>query len=712
MAAVTNATPLIALDAVVIDTETTGLDPRKARLVEIGAVRLASGRIEPGDTFRSLVQPNEPVSPKAVAVHGIDAGKLAGAPVFSEIWPKLSEFVGGNSVLIGHTLGFDLAILQRECARANIAWERPRALDTQLLAQVIEPNLGGYSLEQLVSWLGVEMTDRHSALGDALTTARVFRALVPKLREGGIRTFAEAAQACRALTNVLDAQHRAGWAEAVTVPGRVESERTFSRIDSYPYRHRISEIMSAPPKVIAADQPLGEALQRMIAERVSSLYVRPAGSDPLNVLAADAGIVTERDVLRGLAIEGSDSLKFPVEQFMSKPLAVIPADAFIYRAIGRMDRLKLRHLGVVDEAGMLAGALSARDLLRLRAGEAIALGDEIDEAEDVHALGRAWAKLPHVAASLLAEAVSARDIAAVISRELGALTRQAAIMAERRMQEAGLGQPPCAYAFAVLGSGGRGECLLAMDQDNALVFVQGAPDSPEDRWFEMLATHVADILHEVGVPYCRGGVMAKNPQWRGSVATWRERVQDWIGRSRPEDLLAVDIFFDLRGVHGQAALADSLWRSGFDAAKGNAGFAKLLAEAAGEVERGLGFFGGLRTSQGRIDLKKAGLFGIVSFARVLAIRHHVLERSTPARLAGIKALSLGGDSDLDAIVDAQGLFLDLVLDQQIDDIHNGRQPTNAISVKRLSVRDRERLQGALQALRALDTLTRDLLFGD
>ena len=120
------------------------------------------------------------------------------------------------------------------------------------------------------AWLGVELTDRHSALGDAMTTARIFRALVPKLRDGGIRTFAEAAQACLALTKVLDAQHRAGWVEPVTAPGRVETERTFSRIDSYPYRHRIREIMGAPPRVIAADKSLGEALSRLIGERVSS----------------------------------------------------------------------------------------------------------------------------------------------------------------------------------------------------------------------------------------------------------------------------------------------------------------------------------------------------------------------------------------------------------------------------------------------------------
>ena len=99
-------------------------------------------------------------------------------------------------------------------------------------------------------------------------------------------------------------------------------------------------------------------------------------------------------------------------------------------------------------------------------------------------------------------------------------------------------------------------------------------------------------------------------------------------------------------------------------------------------------------------------------ARVLAIRHHIVERATPARIAGIKALGIGGEQDLDALAEAHGLFLDLVLNQQIDDIHNGRPPSNAVLVKRLSVREREKLQGALQAVRHLDDLTRDLLFKD
>ena len=277
------------------------------------------------------------------------------------------------------------------------------------------------------------------------------------------------------------------------------------------------------------------------------------------------------------------------------------------------------------------------------------------------------------------------------------------------MKDSGLGDPPRRYALMVLGSAGRGESLLAMDQDNALLY-DGESSDEADRWFEALGIRVADILHQVGVPYCPGGVMAKNPQWRGSLATWRQRVADWIRRSSPRDLLAVDIFFDLRGVHGDVGLADTLWRDAFGAAEGAADFAKLLVEAAGPLPAGFNWFGGFRTEQGRIDLKKTGLFGIVSAARALAVCHHVTEHSTPARLAGIKALGLGMEADLDALDDAHALFLELILAQQIEDIELGRPPSNAVELKRLTRRQRERLRVALRAVEPLDAVVRGLLF--
>ncbi len=95
---------------------------------------------------------------------------------------------------------------------------------------------------------------------------------------------------------------------------------------------------------------------------------------------------------------------------------------------------------------------------------------------------------------------------------------------------------------------------------------------------------------------------------------------------------------------------------------------------------------------------------------MLAVRHHVVERATPARLAGVKALGIGGESDLDALIEAQAVFLDLLLAQQVRDVERGTPPSNAVAVKALSRRDRERLRTALDAVRHLDRLTRDLLF--
>jgi DNA polymerase-3 subunit epsilon/CBS domain-containing protein len=248
-----------------------------------------------------------------------------------------------------------------------------------------------------------------------------------------------------------------------------------------------------------------------------------------------------------------------------------------------------------------------------------------------------------------------------------------------------------------------------MDQDNALVFADDAADGA-DRWFAAFGVHLTDLLHEVGVPYCPGGVMARNQQWRGSVASWRQRIVEWLARSNPQDLLFVDIFFDLRGVHGDLPLADRLWLDALDAASGNAGFAKLLVEAAGAAEPARSWFGGFKTREGRIDLKRAGLFGLVSTARALAMRHHVAERSTAARLAAIKALKLGSERDLDDLLEAHEVLLQLILKQQLVDVQNGRPASNAVEVKRLSHRQRERLHFALARVEYLGPLSRDLLF--
>jgi CBS domain-containing protein len=703
-----SATPLLALDAVVFDTETTSLDPARARVVEIGAVRIQGGRVDEAARFRTLVDPGVPIPPAASGIHGIDAPRLKGAPDFAAAWKDFQKFLG-QAAVVGHTIDYDLAVLTGECRRAGLPFQLPRFIDVRILAEIVEPNLSGFSLEELAGWLEVPMEHRHSALGDAITTARIFVALVPRLREGGIRTFAEAEANCRELSEAVAIHHRAGWIDPTLSPARVDAERTFARLDSYPYRHRIRDVMSAPALFVDASATLGDALQLLMKERVSSVFMVPGvhGQDRPPALA-ECGIITERDILRAIASDGAAALTKTVGSVASRPLVAVPADAFIYLALGRMSRMQIRHLAVIDELDRVVGALSARDLLRLRAGDAIVLGDEISEAPDPHALAVSWAKLPVIARGLVAESVDVRTVAAVISRELGSLTRRAALLAEGRMRAAGRGEPPVPYAVLVLGSAGRGESLLAMDQDNAVIFAEGKPDGPEDRWFAELGNHIADILHEVGVPYCKGGVMAKNAAFRGSAKTWRDRIGQWVLRSNPQDLLSVDIFFDFRAVHGDGALAAALWQDAYDRVEGEIGFLKLLAEAAGPFDPPLGFFG-IKTENGRVDLKRGGLFGIVAAARILALRFHVAERSTRERLEGVKALKIGAEHDLAALLEAHYVLLANILRQQLVDIAAGRPPSNKVETRRLDRAELDRLKAALRSLKYADQVIRDLL---
>ncbi len=468
--------------------------------------------------------------------------------------------------------------------------------------------------------------------------------------------------------------------------------------------------MSHPPQFVAGDTEAREALTRMMKQRISSLFVPLRNPEQTPGPRTECGIVTERDLLRAIAEHQAAALAMPVERFASRPLVAVPAQAFVYRAVGRMHRLKTRHLGVVDETNRIIGAISARDLLRQRAGEAVMLGDEIDQAGDVPALATAWAKVAQVASSLLAEGLGGRDIAAVISREIGALTREPSLSRNGACWNPVTGAPPSPYAFAVLGSAGRGESLLAMDQDNALVFAEGEPDGAEDKWFGLMATHVADVLHESACPIARA---ASWPKTRNGAARQRPGTP-----ALPDGSIAPDRRTCWPSTFSStcaAFMATPSWRTGCGATastprEGRPVLPSFSPRREARSSRRSAGSGGSRPIQGRIDLKRTGLFGIVTAARALAIRHHVVERSTPARLAGVKALGLGAESEFSDLDEAQAVFLDLILAQQLDDIEHGRPATNAIVVKRLSRAQRARLRAALEPLEHLDEWVRDLLF--
>ncbi len=293
------------------------------------------------------------------------------------------------------------------------------------------------------------------------------------------------------------------------------------------------------------------------------------------------------------------------------------------------------------------------------------------------------------------------NIAGVISAEICVLTRRAAELAEARLADAGKGPAPVPYAVLVLGSAGRGESLLAADQDNAIVYATGAPGAAEDQWFEALGVEIAAILDAAGVPFCKGGVMARNAQWRMSVGRWKDTIAGWVRRQRPQDLLNVDIFFDGVPVHGTLALGDAIWNYAYDAGHQNPPFINLLSELAREWRPPFTMLGKIRTDmKGRIDLKKTGLLPLFTAARALSIRHDVRARSTRERFRGVAAAGVGAASEIEAIIEAHRVLLATVLRQQLADAEAGIRLSPNVDVAHLTKKAREELRAALGRVRS------------
>jgi DNA polymerase-3 subunit epsilon/ATP-dependent DNA helicase DinG len=158
-----------------LDIETTGLDPERDAILEVGAVRFKGNRIY--DTYSTLIDPNRPIPYKIQQLTGIQPEDVVGAPALVDVLPEVNRFVGDNPV-IGHNVSFDLAFL-----RKHGLFQNHTPVDTFEMASILLPYAGRYSLSHLLDYLNVDLPDNaHRALDDAQATRRLFDALLDQAR--------------------------------------------------------------------------------------------------------------------------------------------------------------------------------------------------------------------------------------------------------------------------------------------------------------------------------------------------------------------------------------------------------------------------------------------------------------------------------------------------------------------------------------------------
>ena len=185
---------LSELTYTVFDTETTGLEPSNGdEIIQIGAARIVNNRLLRQEVFNQLVDPEIPLKPESIPIHGISEDMVRGQPNIDIVLPAFHEFCE-DTVLIAHNAAFDMRFLQLKEERTGIRFSQP-VLDTLLLSAVVHPNQESHKLDVILERLGIVIDKRHNALEDAFATGEVFLKMIPLLEEKGIVTVRQALEA-------------------------------------------------------------------------------------------------------------------------------------------------------------------------------------------------------------------------------------------------------------------------------------------------------------------------------------------------------------------------------------------------------------------------------------------------------------------------------------------------------------------------------------
>lgn len=216
-----------------LDLETTGLDPERDAVIEIGVVRFRGRRVE--SEFHTLVNPGRPLPKFITELTGITDAMLANSPRIHEVLAELEQFVGDLPIL-GHNIGFDLEFL-----RGRGLFSDNPSLDTYDLASVVLPAAGRYGLSSLASHLGIPIDRQHRALDDAHTSRQVLLRLQDQVAELPLWVVEEIVR------HGAEVEWGAGWIFEQALERRSESPEDGDRSKADLFSGLASPAQDAPP---------------------------------------------------------------------------------------------------------------------------------------------------------------------------------------------------------------------------------------------------------------------------------------------------------------------------------------------------------------------------------------------------------------------------------------------------------------------------------
>ncbi len=475
------------------------------------------------------------------------------------------------------------------------------------------------------------------------------------------------------------------------------------RSNLFPFHAPVREIMVPEVYTCTADQSVREVAQEMARRQISSVVVVDPHGYPV-------GIITERDIIaKVVSRETVNPSRTQAAAIMSAPAITVSPREKVYRALSLLARYGIKHLPVV-EGGKVTGIVTLRHLLHLTHQEPLILIGKIELAQSAAELAEIKEALPAMVANRLSAGISAIDTMAMLSLIHQDLHRRAFELALASMGE----EPPVPYCLFLTGSHGRGEALLAPDQDHGLILADYSDRQYDqvDGYFRELAHRFGKLLEEIGYPRCPGYIMSENPLWRKRYQEWLNQFLIWLQIASYHTVRYLTLVFDAVPLLGEAPLFFGFKRYFLANIQEHHNVIRQMFEEGARHRVPIGLFKHFITKKegphkGELDLKRSGLIFVVEAVRVLCLRHGLGEVSTLERLKALKERHIVSPEDAEYAEQAFLILLQHALEAQVGHWQKGEPITYYLDPKRLSVHDQDMLRYAFQAVKRLKSLVED-----
>jgi CBS domain-containing protein len=467
---------------------------------------------------------------------------------------------------------------------------------------------------------------------------------------------------------------------------------------SDPLQMPVSTLVRRPPMTVPVITSVREAAELMNNEHVTAVLIERVDG---------YGIVTDRD-LRARVLAPGRSADIALSEVLTAPVFMVDEKVSVAQVMSLMLENGIHHVPVTRDGGQIIGLVTTADLIGLEQMTPFALKNDIERSTRVDEAVAVASRLPMAVTGLVETNIDPLDIAHAVAVMIDSLTRRLLELGIRKF-----GDPPCRWAWLALGSEARQEQALFTDQDNALVIAPRTTYENEDPYFERLATFVNDNLQDAGFQKCRAGVIASNPEWRGTLDMWRDRFNGWITEPGRVGSAFTGIAFDYRQVAGSLEVRsalDDVIRSAADDQQ----FIRHLARQAVDGRPPTGFLkDAVVEARGisavTLDVKHGGITLITNLARLYTVSAGLSENRTLMRLEVAAAAGRISQETRQGLEESFRLLWQTRLEHQAGRVREGAPPDDLVDPRMIGSVTRQALKEGFRMIeRAQDALIAEL----